>query len=55
MSADGTDVMVTWWERNQTAEELLMRISNDIGATLGLLLMLVGKGTTGEATEGEEG
>jgi hypothetical protein len=54
ISADGTDVMVTWWERNQTAEEPVMRTSNDNGATFGPLLTLATNGTIGEATEGEE-
>ena len=50
ISADGTDVMVTWWERNQTAEEPVIRISNDNGATFGPVLTLATNGTIGEAT-----
>jgi hypothetical protein len=54
ISAEGTDVMVTWWERNQSAEEPVMRISNDAGTTFGPILTLATNGTIGEATEGEE-
>ena len=51
ISADGTDVMVTWWERNQTAEEPVMRISNNNGATFGPILTLASNGTIGEPEE----
>jgi hypothetical protein len=47
--------MVTWWEGNQTAEEPVMRISTDNGATFGPVLTLTTNGTIGEATEVEEG
>ena len=31
IEADGDNVIVTWWERNQTAEEPVVRISTDNG------------------------
>jgi hypothetical protein len=40
-------VYVTWWERNQTANELLARISGDNGKTFGPLLHLSQNGTIG--------
>jgi hypothetical protein len=38
-------VYVTWWERNQTANDPVMRISNDNGETFGPLLLLAMNGT----------
>jgi hypothetical protein len=49
IAADGDTVIVTWWERNQTAEEPIMRISTDGGETFGSLLLLSANGTIGEA------
>lgn len=49
IAADGDTVIVTWWERNQTAEEPIMRISTDGGETFGSLLRLAANGTIGEA------
>lgn len=48
ISAPGDSVIVTWWERNQTAEEPVVRISTDNGATFGPLLKLATNGTIGE-------
>jgi len=31
----GNNVYVTWWERDQTINEPVMRVSNDIGKTFG--------------------
>jgi hypothetical protein len=45
IAADGDTVIVTWWERNQTAEEPVVRIS-----TFGSLLRLADNGTIGAAT-----
>lgn len=47
IAAEGDNVIVTWWERNQTAEEPVVRISTDNGATFGPLLMLSTNGTIG--------
>jgi len=51
IAADGDNVIVTWWERNQTAEEPVVRISADNGATFGPMLTLATNGTIGQATE----
>lgn len=53
IDADGDNVFVTWWETNQTANEPVMRVSNDNGATFGPMLTLATNGTIGEAEEGE--
>ena len=47
IAADGDNVIVTWWERNQTAEEPVARISSDAAATFGPLLRLATNGTIG--------
>ena len=46
VAAEGSNVAVTWWERNQTADEAVMRVSNDNGATFGPMLMLATKWNT---------
>ena len=40
IAAAGNNVYVTWWERNQTMNEPLMRVSNDIGKTFGEKIIL---------------
>ena len=40
IAASGNNVYVTWWERNQTTNEPVMRVSNDNGKTFGELIML---------------
>jgi hypothetical protein len=40
IAAAGNNVYITWWERNQTMNEPVMRISNDNGKTFGQELML---------------
>jgi hypothetical protein len=40
-------VYVTWWERNETSDEPVARVSNDNGATFGPLLRLAANGTIG--------
>jgi hypothetical protein len=55
IDAEGANVIVTWWERNQTANEHVMRISNDSGQTFGPLLMLSSDSTLSAASaNGEE-
>jgi hypothetical protein len=54
IAADGDNVIVTWWERNQTSEEPVARISTDNGATFELLLVLTTNGTIGEGEAPEE-
>jgi hypothetical protein len=40
ISASASNVYVTWWERNQTMNEPVMRISNDNGKSFGPMIML---------------
>ena len=40
IAAAGSNVYVTWWERNSTSNEPVMRISNDNGKSLGDPIML---------------
>jgi hypothetical protein len=40
IAAAGNNVYLTWWERNQTMNEPVMRISNDNGKTFGEKIML---------------
>jgi hypothetical protein len=47
IAADGNNVIVTWWERNQTAENPVAIISTDNGQTFGPILKLVANGTIG--------
>jgi hypothetical protein len=55
IDSDADSVVVTWWERNQTSDTPVIRVSNDNGATFGPLLTLSTNGTIGEAAEeGEE-
>lgn len=42
---DGGNVIVTWWEINQTNAEPVMRISTDNGVTFGQVLKLGDNGT----------
>jgi hypothetical protein len=51
IEAVGDNVIVTWWERNQTAEEPVVRISTDNGETFGPVLKLATNGTIGQAAE----
>ena len=48
IAAEGDNVIVTWWEHNQTAEEPVAKISTDNGATFGPLLKLATNGTIGQ-------
>ena len=41
IQASDNNVYVTWWERNQTSNDPVMRISNDNGETFGPLLPLL--------------
>lgn len=47
IAADGDEVMVTWWEGNQTSNEPVFRASVDNGLTFGPLLKLGTNGTIG--------
>ncbi len=54
IAGEGADVIVSWWETNQTSDVPVARISTDGGATFGPMLMLGVNGTISE-TEEEEG
>ena len=43
IAAAGDNVYVTWWERDQTMNEPVMKVSNDSGKTFGQLIMLSAK------------
>src|SRR5215216_6076194 len=47
IAASGDSVYVTWWERNDTSDTPVARVSNDNGATFGPVLMLATNGTIG--------
>ena len=51
IQASDNNVYVTWWERNQTSNDPVMRISNDNGETFGPLLPLAVNGTLFSSTE----
>ena len=51
VEATGDNVYVTWWERNQTVNDPVARISADNGETFGPLLRLAINGTIGEEQE----
>jgi hypothetical protein len=54
IAGEGENVVVSWWETNQTSDTPVARVSNDGGQTFGPLLMLAMNGTI-SSTEGEEG
>ena len=47
ISASGSNVYVSWWERNQTANDPVMRVSDDNGKSFGPVLHLAANGTIG--------
>ena len=49
MAASGSNVYVSWWERNATSNEPVARISTDNGKTFGPLLKLAANGTIGSS------
>jgi phage tail sheath gpL-like len=52
IAASGDNVYVSWWERNETSDTPVARISSDNGATFGPILMLATNGTIGEGEGG---
>ena len=50
IASDADDVVVTWWESNQTSETPVMRVSDDNGETFGPTLILAVNGTIGVAS-----
>jgi hypothetical protein len=55
LHGEGDNVIVSWWETNQTSDIPVARISTDAGETFGPLLMLGANGTIGVTEEEEEG
>jgi hypothetical protein len=57
IAGEGENVVVSWWETNQTSDIPVARVSNDGGETFGPLMMLAANGTLGsgeaEAVGGE--
>jgi hypothetical protein len=53
IAGEGDNVIVSWWETNQTSDIPVARVSNDAGETFGPLLMLGANGTLGSG-EAEE-
>jgi hypothetical protein len=47
IAANDGNVIVTWWERNSTSNEPVMKVSNDNGGTFGPILKLATNGTIG--------
>jgi hypothetical protein len=52
IDSSGDRVFVTWWERNQTTNEPVLKISNDNGKTFGPILKLSINGTIGSSGVG---
>ena len=53
IAAEGANVIVTWWERNQTSDTPVARISTDGGQTFGPMLRLAANGTIDSTAEEE--
>jgi len=47
IDSDADNVVVTWWETNETSDVPVMRVSDDNGKTFGPLLKLATNGTLG--------
>jgi hypothetical protein len=50
IAAEDANVIVTWWERNQTSDTPVARLSTDAGETFGPLIMLGTNGTISTTT-----
>jgi hypothetical protein len=53
IAGEGENVVVSWWETNQTSDTPVARISNDAGQTFGPMLRLAANGTIDSTEEGE--
>jgi hypothetical protein len=53
VAGEGENVVVSWWETNQTSDIPVARVSNDGGATFGPMILLAVNGTLGSG-EAEE-
>jgi hypothetical protein len=54
IAGEGPNVLVSWWETNQTSDTPVARISTDSGQTFGPMLRLATNGTLGEVEDTEE-
>jgi hypothetical protein len=52
IDASGDRVFVTWWERNATSNQPVLRISTDNGKTFGSILKLSTNGSIGGSSGG---
>jgi hypothetical protein len=52
VKGEGSTVVVSWWETNQTSDIPVARISNDAGNTFGSIIMLGQNGTIGSIDDG---
>jgi hypothetical protein len=48
IAASGNNVYVSWWERNQTSNEPVLRVSNDNGRSFGGVIKLSGNSATSQ-------
>ena len=55
IAAEGENVVISWWETNQTSDTPVARISSDGGQTFGPMMMLAANGTISGSTEEEGG
>jgi hypothetical protein len=55
IAGEAENVIVSWWERNQTSDTPVARISNNGGQTFGPMLMLGTNGPISSTEEEEEG
>jgi hypothetical protein len=51
IAAEGADVIVSWWETNQTSDTPVARLSSDGGQTFGPMLRLAANGTISSTNE----
>jgi hypothetical protein len=54
IAGEGDNVVVSWWETNETSDTPVARTSTDAGETFGPMLMLATNGTIGESEGTEE-
>jgi hypothetical protein len=54
IEADAGNIVVSWWETNQTSTIPVIRVSNDNGETFGPVLRLAPNGTIGVLEDEEE-
>ena len=52
-SREGADVVISWWETNQTSDTPVARMSTDAGQTFNPMLRLAANGTIDSTAEEE--